>query len=1068
MARLFGLGAVLLGAAAWPAFTQEAPSPRTTRLRTVALPSATPTPAQMPNTGRIRRSPAGETPTPSPVYVQSREGGVQEEPTESRPARTRRGGTRTTRDPFDSGAGDEPTESVPVRSRRIPVEATPPSRDSDPVRIRRTRLEETSEPEASDTPVRRRRIPVEATPPREPGPVRVRRIPVEERYADDPEPVDTTPVRMRRVPAETVPERDPTPVRTRRMPIEERYTDEPEPRDTTPVRARRFPVEEITDPTPVRVRRIPAEEPPLPSRRTPVWNTPVPEQQFDTPVAHGRCGVRTQQQPLMARLRQTNDLQDASAAILQPPSEAAVSTLPDTLTLRAGAHGDMMRTLPTLRQIPMSVLNGSSTVTIGNTRVDFKPMIQNPKALVNIAKKLRALPDQVEICADVLEAMEVKQGLVVRSMMTYRILPGACRNEERRARLAGSGVGCFTRRSASQREAGFSSPRDPRFIKDPRARNTALIESRAQAAKIDADINASVADFRSQLGNPAQRAAIADEIGESEVARLQGLDDSALAGELANAAETKVEQIAFIPNADDAKKTFKPLGIDPGAIKQPAGPPDIDYDIGNNVFLTGFTLGRQYEWKQRVETTIKWCFVGCKKTYYAEVFAGFEYGFGLRFPIQFGGTYNPKSDTPGRAQLTVKMAPINGSVEDYKAAGLADSQLFGGKEIVAEVWAHAGASAKLPVVGVLGPVDLKIGKDFTEGLPGGLVNGQFTPPTPGDPSSNIVVEKIFDDFDLIGGRANFGVLGGKLLPAVKVTLSSKEMGLTLLDKVDNKAIPLTYDGQEETLGVDKSDGNASRFTVKDPYYNLTFNVTPGITARLFIDLAVWGNNWDWTVWFPQLAVDLPPGGKTFTCHDGTICSKDFRYNYAGKQTAFEGALNKWVTNFDPQWLPKCQDDPCKLGIGFIHQGVLFSGRRKLVAAQEQDPEADPPISIMAGEFFQAQKDAQAVATESLARKASAASNSWGVLAQAIYSKQCKDKQCYDEVSALADAMGPRARAIAKANPSQSSLWVSQQVNKEYAPQFQKAVNDSKAREAMEQSLEMQRQLNKQKGLKPIK
>jgi hypothetical protein len=103
-----------------------------------------------------------------------------------------------------------------------------------------------------------------------------------------------------------------------------------------------------------------------------------------------------------------------------------------------------------------------------------------------------------------------------------------------------------------------------------------------------------------------------------------------------------------------------------------------------------------------------------------------------------------------------------------------------------------------------------------------------------------------------------------------------------------------------------------------------------------------------------------------------------------------------------------------------------------------------------------------------ARKASAASNSWGVLAQAIYSKQCKDKQCYDEVSALADAMGPRARAIAKANPSQSSLWVSQQVNKEYAPQFQKAVNDSKAREAMEQSLEMQRQLNKQKGLKPIK
>ncbi|MFA6113331.1 MAG: hypothetical protein WC729_05050 [Sphingomonas sp.] len=1046
------------------------------RTRTpVALP--TPTPSRIPDTGRIRRAPGIEAPTPSPtgpsaVYLrQDREQAAQaEEPSDDRPVRGRRPRgddtrARTGRDPFEAEP-DTSSESVPVRSRRIPVEATPSERDPAPVRTRRTPVEERYTDQSETTPVRSRRIPVEATPlERDPAPVRTRRTPVEERYTDQSE---TTPVRSRRIPVEATPlERDPTPVRTRRTPVEETYTDE-----ATPVRPRRIPVEATPPPrdsTPVRQRRIPVEEfqdsPPLsvpPARReiTPVRRAP-PQPPFDgtfsniprvnPPRITSSCGGQAQQ-PLTARIRR--DDFDSAVANITPPSDAATVSMQDSLTLRAGSHADLMNKLPTLRQIPASVLNGASTVTIGKTRVDFRPMVQNPKALVNIAKKLRALPTQVEVCADVLEAMEIKQGLVVRSLLTYRILPGACRDEERRAKLAGSGVSCFTRSTVGERESGFSNVRNIRYVRDPGDRAKALAASRLQASKVNADIDQSVADFHRQLNDPAQRAEIAEEIGDAELVRLGALDDSALAGELANAAETKVEQIAFIPKADDTLKTFKPLGVPISAIKPPPPPVDIDYDIGNYVFLAGFTLGKQYEWKQRVDTTIKWCFVGCKKHYYAELFAGFEYGFGLRIPIAFGGTYNPSSAIKDRATLTVKLAPIDGSVADYKAAGLADNKLYEGKELVAEVWAHAGASAKLPIVGVLGPVvPIQIGQDFTDALPAPLAHGQWTPPTPGVKSSEPEIVHVFEDVDLIGGRANFGILGGKLLPAVKVTLHSEKMRLTLKDS-DGQSYYLTSNGQVVNVAVDPY--TSSSFTVGDPFYTLGFNVTPGITARLFIDLAVWSNNWDWPIWFPQLAVDLPPGGIDFACHEGTVCTRKFGFNQNGAQTEFARLLEKWAREFDPLWIPKCVDEPCKLGIRFIRQGVLFSGRHKLA----DNP--DITIAAMKAEFINANINAQKVVTESLARKAEAASNSWGVIAQAIWTKQCKDALCYDTVTALAAQMGTRARAIAKANPSQSSLWVTQQVNKEFVPQFRQAVDDSVVRDATEQSFEMQRQLKKQK------
>ncbi|MEO9131561.1 MAG: hypothetical protein ABI240_10165 [Sphingomonas sp.] len=48
-------------------------------------------------------------------------------------------------------------------------------------------------------------------------------------------------------------------------------------------------------------------------------------------------------------------------------------------------------------------------------------------------------------------------------------------------------------------------------------------------------------------------------------------------------------------------------------------------------------------------------------------------------------------------------------------------------------------------------------------------------------------------------------------------------------------------------------------------------------------------------------------------------------------------------------------------------------------------------------------------------------------------------------------------------PSDQAQTKESQVNKAFVPQFQKAVDESKGRDATEQSFEMQRQLKKQQG-----
>ena len=56
--------------------------------------------------------------------------------------------------------------------------------------------------------------------------------------------------------------------------------------------------------------------------------------------------------------------------------------------------------------------------------------------------------------------------------------------------------------------------------------------------------------------------------------------------------------------------------------------------------------------------------------------------------------------------------------------------------------------------------------------------------------------------------------------------------------------------------------------------------TKGVDAHAFIDISVWSNSWDFPVWFPAVAVTLPPGGIDFSCHAGTVCRRDYVYTAA--------------------------------------------------------------------------------------------------------------------------------------------------------------------------------------------
>lgn len=607
------------------------------------------------------------------------------------------------------------------------------------------------------------------------------------------------------------------------------------------------------------------------------------------------------------------------AAVSLSPAAAApipVAAQPAAAVIQHGQpYTATLQRLRVVRHYEFGDIRARPDATLGENRIDFRPMLNNPKALFNVAARLRALPQMVEVTEESHDVNEVEQGLLLHHVLSYRILPGQCAQPAARAALARAGVSCFTHATLEQRVAEFSTPGAPHYVADPARRGAAIAAYRQKTAQMEAELSQRVSQLRAMLNAPGQRAAIIAKVGPAEAARLASMSDEDLKGEIMNSAIQRQEVTAFMPRpavmaaprlaaeryiaagagetaaereilaggADHAPPGYAKLVLTPGRERfrtlgheEAGGQQTTDIDLGTYIYLTGFTIGNKYEWSHNFSITINWCLVGCSSTYSVEPHAGFQYGFGLRFPIQAQLTYHNVVQATGGAQTTIKAtyAPIQASKEQFEATGLSPDLVYNAQELVAQVGADAGVNYNLPVIGSGNP-DFSVLLDLTSFLPPPYQGGSFLPPAPGSPGIN--TPYTFDQVDLLGGLLNFGAFGAQVFPAVNINLHSNHLSFQIKDEVANRIIKVDHSGAVVALATDPAHNNDSRFNFANPVYNLGFTLTPGIQPNVFLDLAVWSISWNPTIWFPQLAVDLPPGGMDFGCHAGTHCNTEFAW-----------------------------------------------------------------------------------------------------------------------------------------------------------------------------------------------
>ncbi len=606
----------------------------------------------------------------------------------------------------------------------------------------------------------------------------------------------------------------------------------------------------------------------------------------------------------------------ATAQYGQPQARPMnVRPIANSVILQGGSQAQTLQRLRVVRPYALQELRSNPRVMLGQTQLDFTPVLNNPKALPNMAARLQALPQHVQVQASTSEINEVEQGLVIHHVLTYQILPGKCADAGAKAQLAAAGVNCFTRGTMNQRMAEFSTPRSARYVADPGRRQAAIAAYEQKSAAADADASKQIATLRASLANPSQRAAIVAKVGAAEATRMSSLSDDDLKDELINMSTQTVEETMFVPKLETANYAHpqhpvnavaspaevaageglmrggaidnaspaqfpKLLKIVPSSALhltgsgQPRGDQTANLTIGPYYYLTGFTIGHDYEWQWGVSISINWCVVGCTSTYGITLNAGFNYAFGLRFPIEATMQYQTivHPNNTAEAKVTTKFVPIEGDQNAFQDAGLDASEWYNEQEIVAQVGANAGFSVNLPVLS--NSQNFQVGVDFTQLLPAPYTGGRFQPPAPG--AHGIDSPYVFNTIDLLGGLLDFGVVAGTVYPAINVNLHSDSLQFTLNDELQKRSTTVNS-GQTISLGDATSQNGAySHFSVGNPVYNLGFTLTPGLAPTASVDIAIWSDQWQWMVWFPQLAISLPPGGMNFSCHAGTTCVNDFQ------------------------------------------------------------------------------------------------------------------------------------------------------------------------------------------------
>lgn len=594
----------------------------------------------------------------------------------------------------------------------------------------------------------------------------------------------------------------------------------------------------------------------------------------------------------------------------------------NSVILRGGTYQETIQRLHVVRKYALSDLR-SSPMTLGAAQLDFHPILNNPRALFNVAQRLHSIPQHVQVLEESSEVNEVDEGLVIHQVLSYRILPGKCADTNAKTELARAGVSCFSRAPMNERLAEFSRPGSPRYFADPAKRQAAIAAFQRNSAVADAEAAGHIADLRKALADPSQRAAIVAQVGQAEASRMDTLSDDQLKEEVINSASQRYEETMFVPKVESSNyahpqhvlainaspdeiaavqqllrdgvpehggspaKFPKLLNIVPAdslhfqGSAAPGGDAQGDLVMGPYYFLTGFTIAHDYEWNWGAQITINWCIVGCSSTYGFNLYAGFNYAFGLRFPIEAQFKYHTlvHPNNSAVANLVPIFQPIQGDDNAFFQAGIPAQQLYDAKELVAQVGANAGFDINLGAVNA--NPNFAVNVDFTDMLPSPFKGGKFTPPAPG--TGGINSQFIFTEVDLLNGFLNFGVVGGQVFPAINLNVHSDKLQFTLNDEVLKRQTVLTTNTHSVNVGATPVPvGSYSHFSVGNPVYNLGFTLTPGLEPNVFVDLAVWSDSWNFQIWFPQLSITVPAGGIDFACHAGTTCVVDFAPTYNAK------------------------------------------------------------------------------------------------------------------------------------------------------------------------------------------
>lgn len=742
-----------------------------------------------------------------------------------------------------------------------------------------------------------------------------------------------------------------------------------------------------------------------------------------------------------------------------PPGDIAFVAQPNAVVLRPGSTDAILKALTVKRRYQLTSLRSNPDISLGRSRVDLRPVFANPESLINIEDRLRAKPSLAEVVSQDTQVFEVQQGLIIKQYLNYKLKPGVCANAALRAQLQQTGVQCFDKVSDAGRSAAYANPKSSRYIANSEQRAKAIENARKEANEEQQEFSRDMNKLRTMLEDPKERAKVVAEVGAAEADRLAGLSDDELEAELINTAEIKIEEVMFVPSADKSDAdTGDGQGFHIPKMQKPETV-EVEHKLHDTIFITGFTLGKDNEWRKRVSITVKACLVGCKRTYYIELYAGFGYGFGLRFPVEMGGLYAySRYGSTETASIAPVFAPINGNSNDYLTAGMPSDQVFGGQELVAEFNAYAGMAYKVPFH--RGGVRFDVGTDLTRDLPAPYTNGQFRPPAPGEANPPDLV-KIFDQPDLIGGRASFGIAGAKILPAVKVGLASDVLKLTLKDNLSGIETVMDSSGKTYPLKVNPVD-HSSSFSIGYPEYRLTFTVTPGIDARPFVDVAVWEHHWDWTVWFPAVSVELPPGDKSFKCHAYTTCSRNFRYSPTIQQEQegeteappesqpIEREVFFWRKAFNKKYMGQCPQESlqiCKTAIN----AVLFTTGNKMqsqLAALAQYP-SNAGAAIVIKNTIEADKMGKGIILEARVRAIETYGNNLIDIYVPIWSNGCIDQMCRNRITAMG---GDYVNALMSRQENRSSLQMNEVVSEEnlqgnWAGKARKEVDDSKVRAA---------------------